>query len=201
MPSRPHFARSTPPGFRDETARYPFDWRQIAPTAASEPDSDPPFTAASPLPVSFTLGGSPIANLFLRLDLDAPFLWRGVSWECPIFTQLQAFLDGNIAIRVRDPWGNYLSNDFIPILNWAQGYYVWQPWLQSGALTGPLWVAPSAGGMGVAFADEIYCPAGSTVAIDLINLQPNNPESQLSLNNIGRLLARGVKRRPLGECQ
>lgn len=185
MAHRPHFAYRTPPGYLDERAEFPFDYRNIG-------NGDP---QTVPLPATGL-----VLNQVLRLDEDAPFLWRGISWECPIFTQLQAFLDGAIAIRLRDAYGNYLSNDFVPILNYAQPYYVWQPWNQPGALTGPLWVAPSAGGMGVPWADEMWCPPSSVLQIDILLLQPYNIASPLTLNAIGRFMARGVKRRPIAEC-
>ena len=179
MSYRAHFPYRTPQGFVDEAARFPFDYRQVGNNPANY------------------LPNYQLANQILKLDEDAPFLWRSISWACPDYLQLQFFLSGSLAMRIRDPLGNYLDNDFVPLLNRAQGYYVWQPWTQ-GPPTGPLWTAPSAGGMGVPFADEIYCPASSTIELDLLWVGVFG--NDFTLNDIGRFLARGVKRRPLSDC-
>lgn len=170
--SRPHFAYPTPDGFVDERAEFPFDKRQAAP------------------PNGLISAAFPLLNQVLRLDNDADFYWRGFVWEFPDPT---GFLVGQIAIRLHDSFGNYLSNDFIPIWNYGQGYYVMQPWVCTPPGE-PMLAAPFCGGMGVAFADEIFCPASSVLQVDILGL---NLEI---CNNIGRFLARGVKRRPAGEC-
>lgn len=173
MPSRPHFAYQTPSGFVDERAQYPFDQRQ----ASSAVD---------------LVLGQKILNQVLRLDEDSVFMWRGISWEFPTQT---GFLWGHVAMRLRDAYGNYLSNDFIPILNYAQGYFVMQPWSGVEPPAGPTFVAPFEGGMGVAFSDELECPASSVLQVDILGL--NNGEF---VSNVGRFMARGVKRRPAGAC-
>jgi hypothetical protein len=175
MSYRPHFPYQTPSGFVDERAIFPFDYRQAQ--------------GATELP-----GGSFQLNQTLRIDEDANFMWRGISWEYP---DPYFFLAGQVAIRLRDCYGNYLSNDFIPILNYAQGYYILQPWQGDNAAAppvGPNLVAPFSGGMGVAFADEIFCPASGILQVDILGL------NSLGSASVGRFMARGVKRRPDSDC-
>src|ERR1035441_3040572 len=110
MAYRPHFAYKTPAGYVDERAEFPFDYRNLP-------------LSATPAYLTYR------TNIPLRLDQDAEFRWRGISWEYP---DPGLFYSGQIAIRLRDCYGNYLSNDFIPILNYAQGYHVMQPWNDTG---------------------------------------------------------------------
>jgi hypothetical protein len=179
---RPHFAYSTPKGYTDERAIYPFDKRNVA--------ANPPFSTITLLP------GQTLLNQILRLDADAEFRWRGISWEYPNSVELATFTDGPLAIRLRGPYDRYLSNDFIPLFNCAQGYYViMSPWSGSVPPASPQFEGPYCGGMGVAFADEIICPASSIIQIDLLSLQIN-----ACALGIGGFMARGVKRRPVGDC-
>jgi hypothetical protein len=178
---RPHFAYPRKPGYVYERAEYPFDYR-----------NSPGFNSTSVPYLQY------ITSLILRLDEDAPFLWRGLSWEYP---DPGFFYTGQIAVRLRDAYGNYLSNDFIPILNMAQGYHVMQPWNDTGGdfneppPSPPVFSAPFSGGMAVPFADEMFCPASSVLFIDVMNL--NQAFQGCSL---GRFMARGVKVRPVGDC-
>lgn len=172
MAYRPHFAYRTPDGFTDERAQYPFDYRQ-APGATA---------------LAF---GKIQLNIPLRLDSDSRFMWRGISWEYP---DTVFFLCGQIAIRIRDCFGNYLSSDFVPILNYAQGSYVLQPWSGVSPPDGPFLTAPFAGGMSVAFPDEIECPPSGVIQFDILGI------SSLNAGNVGRFMVRGVKRRPSGDC-
>jgi hypothetical protein len=184
MAYRPHFAYPTPPGFVDELADYPFDYRQVG-DGIPVVDTDPPV-------------GSPIGNSFtLALDADAPFLWRALIYDYP---DPYFFLAGQVAARIRDAYGNYLSSDFIPFLNLGQCYYVTQPWTGVNAATppaGPHLCAPMSVGMGVPLVDEIYCPASGTLSIDLYLL---NSSFDGTPDGIGRMIARGVKRRPKSDC-
>jgi hypothetical protein len=170
MSFRPQFAYLTPEGYQDERAQFPFDQRQC--------------------PGLLGPGGV-FYNQVLRLDDDAPFHWRGISWEDP---DPYFFLAGAIAIRLRDPFGNFMSDSFVPILDYAQGYYIMQPWTAAPPV-GPSYVAPFAGGMGVPFADEIICPASSVIQIDILCLN-----GSVCATPVGRFMARGVKRRPVGDC-
>ncbi len=181
MGYRPHFAYQTPPGMVDERAEFPFDYRQV-----------PGFSATTVPYLTYA------ANIPFRIDEDAIFCWRGISWEYP---DPGAFYVGQIAIRLRDCFDQYLSNDFIPILNYAQGYHVMQPWNDTGGghnpapPAQPTFSAPFAGGMGVPFADEIICPPSGVLMLDIMNLN-----QAFAACTVGRFMARGVKRRPLADC-
>jgi hypothetical protein len=181
MAHRPHFAYQTPAGYVDERAEFPFDYRNA-----------PSFNSASVPYLQY------MESIPLRLDADAEFRWRGISWEYP---DPGFFYVGQIAIRLRDAYGNYLSSDFIPILNYAQAYHIMQPWNDTGGLNNPAppspptFVSPFVGGMAVPFADEIICPASSVLWLDIQNL--NRPFQGCS---VGRFMVRGVKRRPAADC-
>ncbi len=180
MPYRPHFAYATPPGFVDELADYPFDYRNTG---------------------LFSSTKSVILNGAVALDSDAPFLWRSTIYEigdgAPEF-----FLAGSVCARFKDAYGNYLMDNFVPLLILAQPYYVLQPWTGVNAATppapGPFFCAPVSMGMGVPLVNELRCPASSTLTVDLLLLNPTFGGTSVS---VGRLIARGVKRRPKGDCQ
>ncbi len=175
MAWRPHFAYPTPPGFVDELADFPFDYRQSAPA----------------------LGAGGNYNLALPLDSDAVFMWRGLEWCDPV---PYFFLAGTLAARIKGPMGDYLMDNFVPLMILGQPYYVAQPWIDVDAAqppSGPFLGAPMSLGMGVALVEEIKCPASSVLTVDLLLL---NPAFDGTPQEPGRLLARGVKRRPLSEC-
>lgn len=173
---RPHFAFDTPAGYFDELAIFPFDQRNAPGT-----------------------GGGNIGTIeysqILRLDNDASFLWRAIAWDYP---DNYYFLDGQVAVRIQDPYSQYLSSDWVPILLLAQFAYVLQPWTPSigGPPVGPNYTSPIAGGMAVPLADEIFCPATSTIRLDLMALN----EAGFAGSNCGRLMAIGVKRRQASDC-
>jgi hypothetical protein len=176
---RPHFAYPTPAGYRDQNADYPFDLRQAPGT-----DGDG------------TLPAQGETGLILRLDSDADFLWRSLIW---IYPDNYCLLAGQVGFRIKEPYGRYLSSDYVPALALGQSYFVLQPWIGANAATpptGPTYLAPLTGGMGVVLENEIFCPASSVIRVDAISLsQPGETCSQ-----IGRLIARGVKRRPESSC-
>ncbi len=181
MAFRPQFAFPTSDGFIDELAEYPFDQRQ-SPGAGCG---------------NLTLAGS--VNQILRLDADADYLWRSVYWEFPAPLDFADGLNSPIAVRLRDAYGNYLSSDYIPILEYFAGYYVFvSPWsvVSNAGIVGPSFVGPLAGGMGCALSEEIFCPASSVLQIDAIPLD----DPTYATSNIGRFLFRGVKRRPVSDC-
>ena len=173
MAYRPHFAYATPLGMVDENADYPFDYRQ----------------AAGNIPATGSY------SLTLALDSDADFLWRSLLWVYPIPV---FFLAGQVAARIKDPYGNYLSNDFVPLMILGGPQYTAQPWTGVNAATPPAGLelcAPFSVGMGCPLVDEIFCPRSSTLSIDLFLFNAG-----VSPNAVGRMLARGVKRRKLADC-
>jgi hypothetical protein len=86
---RPQFPFFTPPLYRDKDAVQYFD--QV---------STPLLNSALNLAV-----GGMILGIPLQLDADAPFTWRGIKVNGP----------ANFALKFRDPYGNYLSDDWINI--------------------------------------------------------------------------------------
>jgi hypothetical protein len=178
MAYRPHFAFRTPSGMVDELAEFPFDYRQAP---------------------GFGVTVLALPNQILRIDADADFLWRALYWDGGCFANL---LTGQVGYRIRDPFGNYLSSDYIPAMILGQGAYTVQPWVSqvtsSVVANGPLYNSPFSGGMAVPLVDEIFCPRGSTLALDLIWI--GTPPTSSSASYLNRLLARGVKRRPISDC-
>ena len=173
MAYRPHFAYSTPPGMTDEPALFPFDYRQTG----------------------GTIPASGLYSMTLAFDSDADFLWRDLLWEYP---DPYFFLAGQVGARIRDPYGNYLADNFVPLMILGGPIYTLQPWQGIDAATppvGPQFTAPLSIGMGVPLVDEIYCPASSTLAIDVIIFN-----ASFSPDAVGRMLAGGVKRRKLADC-
>jgi hypothetical protein len=88
----PQFQFETPPGFRDEEYAYNFDFSNTPGLVTALP-------ATSEIP-----GGVP-----LKLDSDAPFYLGGF------------FLAGvaGMLVRFKDPFGNFLSDDYVPIEEYA----------------------------------------------------------------------------------
>lgn len=84
----PQFQFSTPPGFRDEEYAHYFDF-----------SNTPALVTALPA-TSEIAGGIP-----LKLDSDAPFYLGGF------------FVQGSLGMlaRFKDPFGNFLSDDYLPI--------------------------------------------------------------------------------------
>lgn len=124
---RPQFAYPTPEGFQDEDFVHYFDQSNTT-----------QLNAALAL-----AAGATIENIALQLQTDAPFSWRGLKINGP----------ANFAIRFRDPYGNFLSNDYLPL---------------------PLEYSPQEtsvrGSNVVPFGDEIKCPAGSVIRVDIKRL-------------------------------
>ncbi len=149
---RPQFAYPTPDGFRDQDSDQFFDSVAVPQLAAG--------------------GANPIYSIPLTLDPDAEFRWRGVK-----FDHVDA---ANIGVRFRDPWNNYLSDDFIPI------------WLA--------FISPSSdeltGGQCCVFEPEIICPAKSVVFVDFISY---DTVPWLS-GGPSPIVLCGVKRFPISGC-
>lgn len=124
---RAQFAFPTPPGFQDVESEQFFDFQ-----------SNPGLSQSPPNP-------SPIYNIPLTLDPDAEFRWRGVKFD---HTN-----NANIGFRFRDPYGNYMASDFVPV------------WL--------LFISPSntltTGGPCNILEPEVICPKNSVIMLDVIS--------------------------------
>lgn len=144
----PQYSFPTPEGFRDLDFDHYYD---------SDPASGPLYLPQlSPGPGD----PNPILNIPLRIDADAPFLWRGIKFEGtpglgPDASSPTSF--ANFGVRLRDPWGNYFcpDNDFVPV--WLFGY---QP--QESSLG--LGLAP-----GNTMEPETECPPQSVVYLDIFS--------------------------------
>jgi hypothetical protein len=123
---RPQFPFETPEGFEDfELVQY-FDQ----------------FNAAG---LSFSLAaGAEILGVPLLLEPNVEYRIRAV--------QVDITLSDPLGIRFRDPYGNYLSDDFVPVASYSG---------QSEA---------SVGACPVTLESEIVCPPGGAVLVDLKNL-------------------------------
>jgi len=90
--------------------------------------------------------GQILFNVPLPLQQDAPFFWRGITIDNPTAA---------LGIRFRDSAGNYLSDDFIPV----------------GLLSGmPSGGHPPIGPLAVIMEQEIPCPKGSVIYVDVKRL-------------------------------
>ena len=145
---RPQFAYRTPKGFRDVEFEHFYDSTTLAALA----------------PVSGSV--SPVYSIPLNIDPDAEFRWRGVK--------IDHLFSLNVGLRFRDPYGNYLSDDFVPV------------WLA--------FIPPSltiyTGGQSCIHEPEIVCPASSVVLLDVCSYD-TVPWSSRGLLSI---LLTGVKR-------
>lgn len=135
---RPQFAYSTPPGCRDEEFIYTFDGSN---TAMLNQD----------------ISGLTLSNIPLVLDQDAPFYWRGWKFgpsrqgtQPPTIPTIYAYVQ--VDVRLRDPYDNDLSDDWVPAVNYG---YPQNALLQTNLalFTGPP----------VLLEPEIYCPPGGVI--------------------------------------
>lgn len=124
MGYRPQFPYSTPPQFEDKDFIHYFDQ-----------------TNALQLKNALALAaGQTILAIPLQLETDAPFFWRAIQIKGP----------ANFAIRLRDPYGNYLTDDYVPL-----------PLGDAGEETSVF------GGLPVILNPEVQCPAGSVLLLDI----------------------------------
>lgn len=127
MSYRPQFPFSTPPQFQDKDFVHYFDQTNT-----------PQLNSA----LSLAAGGTILA-IPLQLQGDAPFSLRGIKINGP----------SNYAVRLRDPYGNYLSDDWVNL---------------------PLEYAPNEpavfGSNVVEFEPEIRCPAGCVLLVDVLRV-------------------------------
>lgn len=156
--NRPQYFYQTPKGFKDIPYVRPVTYGQDA-TGGIAP-------------------GKYLNNFVVNLDTDFPQLFRSLFWQGLNQGQGAGPLSGSIQIQLRDSFGNYITDGYIPI--WL---YLW------GAGS-----TPPDGGSGRAkvFEPELYCPAGSCLLIDYYN--PDGGTYQYP----GLLEFRGVKRKPEG---
>lgn len=117
--------------------------------------------------------GQFLNDYVVQMDNDAPQLIRSVFFQGS--NQGQASAPQNSGqIRLRDAFGNYITDGFVPIWLYAWG---------AGE-------TPPDGGSGrtKVFEPELYCPPGSVLMIDYFN--PDSPAFQYP----GLIEFRGVKR-------
>jgi hypothetical protein len=125
-----------------------FRAQHVYPTAPGEQEYRYSFTPYNvPSFVGTLLAGARKENIPLPLDADAPFILRAMqAHESPY----------GLAMRFRDPWRNYLSDDANPTLedlNYAPNDALW-------TIFGAELVAVDA---------EIWCPKGAVLWVDLYN--------------------------------
>jgi hypothetical protein len=86
---RPQFPYAIPPEFRDKDLTHYFD--QNTTTQLNNALS--------------LAAGATLLQIPLQLETSAPFWWRGIKVNGP----------SNFAVRFKDPFGNYLSDDWVPL--------------------------------------------------------------------------------------
>lgn len=128
---RPQFPYATPPGCRDEDVVYTFDGSNV------------------PLFAAGLVAGQVIPEIPLPLQQDAPFYWRGWKFEARKVGGGPSAPDINI--RLRDVYDNYLSDDFVPAVEYG--------FVQDEAF--PISTPP------VILEPEIYCPRGGVLYVFL----------------------------------
>ena len=120
---RPQFAYPTPSQFEDHDFIHYFDQ-----------------TNTTQLNNALSIAaGATVLGIPLNLQNDAPFTWRGIKINGP----------SNFAVRFRDPYGNYMSDDFLPL---PLDY-------------GPR--EPASVGSNPVVIEEVRCPAGSVILVDV----------------------------------
>ena len=130
---RPQFQFGTPPGYVD----VPY-------VRALAVGQDPSFVVPP---------GEVLLNYVLQLDADAPTLFRSLFVQGALQGQ-----DNDIQLRIRDAFGNYLTDGFVSV-----SLFAW------GAGKSP----DSGSGRCKIWEPELYCPAGSVLMIDFFNPGPN----------------------------
>jgi hypothetical protein len=151
--NRPQYFNTTPAGFRDVPFVRPVTFGQDV-TGGLAP-------------------GRYLENYVVQLDNDAPQVFRSWFWQGENQGEGAGPLSGSIQVRLRDAFGNFLTDGYIPLwlLAWGAGSN------------------PPDGGSGRAkvFEPELYCPAGSIL----------NPDGSAYVYP-GLMEFRGVKRFPEG---
>jgi hypothetical protein len=122
---RPQFPYATIPDCREEEFHYTYDSTNVGALGTS------------------IAAGDQLLNVPLPLQPDAALLWRGFKVG-----------SSGLAIRLKDPFGNYLSACPVPITLY-------------GAT--PVDANSDAGGWCVPWGQGIYCPPGGNVFVDFYN--------------------------------
>lgn len=129
MPYRPQFFFTTPSGYRD----VPY----VRPVIGDEDQSG-------------SSTGNLVSNYIIQLDKDADQIFHSLFIQGPNQGQAEDFM-----IQLRDSWGNFITDGFVPLSLYAWG---------AGE-------TPEDGGSGRAkvFESELYCPRGSVLIADFWN--------------------------------
>jgi hypothetical protein len=132
--NRPQFFHSTPKGFSD----VPFVR---------------PVTFGQDVHATIPSGGY-LNDYIVQLDNDAPQLFRSLFWQGAQQGQ-GPDVAGSLQVRVRDAFGNFITDGYIPI---------WLLFWGAGSTT------PDGGsGRAKVFEPELYCEPGSTLIFDFFN--------------------------------
>ena len=129
---RPQWFYPTPKGCRDQAFNYFYDIANA--------------------PYSSLAADSTQENIPLMIETGSKFMWRGVRLN------LDGGLSGmpvSLLVRFFDPFGNALSADFVPMIQYVN---------PSGS---------AAGGLPVPIEPEIECPAGSGILVSFKNTDAN----------------------------
>jgi hypothetical protein len=139
---RPQFAYAPVQGCLPEQFSYTFDSTNVAQLGVAIP------------------ANSQVLSIPLVLQPDAPFSWRGFKFD-----------QSSLSMRLQDPWGNFLENDFtlIDLYTAAQGN-------------------DAVGALPAVWEPSIECPAGAVIRISF-----NNPTS--GSVTPGKITLLGIKRR------
>jgi hypothetical protein len=131
---RPQYAFETPRGFRDETFHYSFDKTNVA--------------ALGVLLPTLQLRN----DIILQFQNDQEFVCRAIRVLGAVTEQGGGTPVSNLYIWLKDPFGNYLSQTYVPISRYL-----------TGAGAGII------GRLPVIIEPEIICPAGGMWAMYLYN--------------------------------
>ena len=139
---RPQFAYPPVPDCLPEQFSYTFDSTNVTQLGIAIPS------------------GSQVLSIPLPLQPDAPFSWRGFKFDQSL-----------LSMRIQDPWGNYLENDFtlVDLYTAAQGNN-------------------AVGALPAVWEPSIECPAGAVIRISL----QNNSSGPVTP---GKITLLGIKRR------
>lgn len=152
---RPQFPYSAAPGFEDGDFDHYFD------------------STNTPLLNNTALASTGIIqNVPLALQADAPFYLRGI--------QVKGIngADPVVAVQFKDPFENYLSDDFVPL---------------------DLWIAPDATAqyfLNIAIEPEIRCPPGAVWWVNIRNQTSGSQDItkvRIVLSGVKRYAIKGVK--------